>query len=337
MKKLLGWLVSWIILLSTVSAQMIATDQQNLNQSSVAQATTPQSVSNNTWSSKTRDITNELPVSNIVNNNYLTIPLSRSWLEKNKISYQINEWWMYSSGEKAIHWLTNHKSIDYTVPYGTPVYAPVDGFIQGSYYNTTLWAIGSRVMYQDRTINYGLWYRVQIVYPDPRDPFDPSKVTFIQLAHLSRLSPIVEQTIKGSDYIYDPVEDAMKIDNYSLTYTDLAFVLRAMSTRVIPVKQWELIWYAGNSGLEHWENVDENYIPRDYVFDPQNSRDDVHIHMQTYKRNSNGSKISTSIKDPYHLGTWATGPNYPTHDNWWALTPWHVFKTMDGRLLDYAK
>gem|GEM_PF-7102258 len=75
------------------------------------------------------------------------------------------------------------------------------------------------------------------MYPDPRDPFDPSKVTFIQLAHLSRLSPIVEQTIKGSDYIYDPVEDAMKIDNYSLTYTDLAFVLRAMSTRVIPVKQ----------------------------------------------------------------------------------------------------
>lgn len=310
--------------MGTVSAQMIAEDQQYLNQQTVQASNVSAKPTINT--------------TNIDNSKqYMTIPLSYQWLKANHISYQINEWWIYTPGEKEIHGITNHKSIDYAVPYGTPVYAPVDGFVQWSYYNTTYGATGDRVMYQNQTINYGLWYRAQIIHPDPSDPLNPDKVTFIQLAHLSRFSPTVAKTIKGSEYIYDPVEDAMKIDNYSLTYNELAFVLRGQNIRTIAVKQWDLIWYAGNSGLEQWENVDEDYSPKTHVYDPQNSRDDAHIHVQTYQRNTQWGKISSSIQDLYHLWTWATGPEYPNHNNWWVLTSWHMFKTMDARLPDYAK
>jgi hypothetical protein len=280
----------------------------------------------------------QVSIADTITQPFMTIPLSRQWLDKHKISYEISEWRVYSTGEQVIHWLVNHRSIDYAVPYGTPVYAPTDGRIQASYYNTTLWAVGKRVIYDGKTINYGLWYRVQIIHPDPQDPLNPDKVTFVQLAHLSRFAPRVAKTISWLPYIYDAVEDAVKIDNYSLTSQNLKLILKGMNLRrAIYVKRWDLIWYAGDSWLERGEEIDTSYKPKMYIKNPHNSRDEPHIHLQLYNRLPSGSKKPWSTKDPYNLWTGATWPQYPTHDNWLVLTPWHLFKSTDGKLPDYAK
>lgn len=323
MKKLVTWLLVIWSSIAFAQAQMIATDQQpnNNNKTSIAASATGISQA----------------IGDTLSKQFMTIPLSRTWLKRHNIDYQISEWWIYSTGEQTIHGLINHRSVDYVVPYGTPVYAPVDGFIQASYYNTTLGEIGKRTMYQDKTINYGLWYWVQIVYPDPAHPLDPSKVTFIQIAHLSRFAATIAQTIKWLDYVYDAAEDAVKIDNYALTYTQLAFILRGMNTRVIPVKQWDLIGYAGKSGLEWWEEIWSWYVPKMYTKDPNLSRDEAHLHVQLYERWDTWWKKPWSTKDIYHLWTGAIWSQYPTHTNWLMLTPWHLFKSKDGKLPDYAK
>ena len=269
---------------------------------------------------------------------FMTIPFSRSRLEINKVDYLITEWWRYSTGETSIHGFISHNSIDYAVPYGTPVYAPTDGWIHASYYNTTLWAIGKRKMYQGKTINYGLWYRVQLIHPDPNDPFNPSKVTFIQMAHLSRFAPRVAKTVEWLPYIYDEIEDALKINNYSLTSQDLTFILKGRNLRrAIHVEQWDLIWYVGNSWLEQGEEVDIWYLPQTYLKDPNNSRDEPHVHVQLYSRSLDGSKKPWSTKNIYNLWTELVWSQYPTHNNWLILTTWHLFKSMNGKLPDYAK
>jgi hypothetical protein len=269
---------------------------------------------------------------------FMTIPLSRQRLNKKNISYKITEWWVYTTWEQSIHGIINHKSVDYAVPYGTPVYAPTDGWIHASYYNTTLGAIGKRVMYKGKSINYGLWYRVQLIHPDPSDLLNPDKVTFVQMAHLSRFSPRIAKTIQWLPYIYDVAEDAVKINNYSLSSQTLTMILKGRKSRsMIYVKQWDLIWYAGNSGLEQDEEIGSWYIPKMHIKDPKNSRDEPHIHLQLYNRLPDGSKKPGSTKDPYNQWTVATWPQYPTHDNWLILNPWNLFKSMDGKLPDYAK
>ncbi len=267
---------------------------------------------------------------------FMTIPLSRSWLEMNSVDYLITEGWRYSIEETSIHKLVSHGSVDYAVPYGTPIYAPTDGWIHASYYNTTLWAVGKRQMYQGKTLNYGLWYWVQIIRPDPQDPFNTDKITFIQLAHLSRFSPSVAETIAWLSYIYDAGEDAIKINNYSLSSQDLADIVRGKSvSHIIPIKQWDLIGYVGNSWLEQGEDVGPRYKPKSHIKDPRNSRDEPHIHVNIYKRSLDGSKKRWSIQDPYYLQT--TADRYPTHINGLTLTSWHLFKSFDGKLPDYAK
>jgi hypothetical protein len=308
MKKYLIWSIVAILVLSTVVVQS-AWDSWIV------------------WSGK---------VSIVDTKQFMTIPLSRSWLEQHSIDYLITEWWRYSTGEISIHGLVNHGSVDYAVPYGTPVYAPTDGWIHAWYYNTTLWAVGQRQMYQGKTLNYGLWYWVQIIRPNPQDPFNTDKIIFIQLAHLSRFSPSVAQTIQWLPYIYDAGEDAIKINNYSLSSQDLKDIIRGKSvSHIIPIKQWDLIGYVGNSWLEQWEEIGSWYIPRPHIKNPHNSRDEPHIHISIYKRSLDGSKKRGSVQDPYKLQT--TAEKYPTHINWLVLTSWHLFKSSDGKLPDYAK
>lgn len=267
---------------------------------------------------------------------FMTIPLSRDWLTKNNIAYEISEGWNYTWWEQQIHGLVSHWSVDYAVPYGTPVYAPVNGYIHASYLNTTLGMPGRRRLYQGQPVNYGLGYRAQIIYPDPSDPLNPNKITFIQLAHLSRFSSKLAATIEWLPYVYSAWEDAVKINNYSLSTTDLEPVLRwEEHSGIIPIKRWELIGYVGTSGLEQWEEIVSGYTPTMYPDNPYHSRDEPHVHIQIYRRRAWGGRNAASITDPYNL-RWSA-ESYPTHSNWLTLTLWHMFKTTDGKLPDYAK
>jgi len=253
---------------------------------------------------------------------FLTIPFSLSNLEKKNTQYTITEWWIYSLFEQNMHGKSLHNWIDLAAPYGTPVYAPFDGYAHTSYYNTTLWKKWDRRIYGWSTLNYWLWYFIQMIYQNPKNLKDPSKVWFVQFAHLKWFWPNMPKLLL-EDYKYDPIEDAVKIDNYQITHKEIEKIFSQSwykSKKWIFIKKWTLIGFVWTSGIEKWIEVWSWFVPDNKKYD---SWDEGHIHFSIYRRDSQWYKIWWSNIDPYGIYSWYT--EYPDQKNSIQLNLWNLF------------
>jgi hypothetical protein len=265
---------------------------------------------------------------------FLTIPFSLSNLNGKNTQYTITEWWIYSQFEKNMHGQSLHYWIDFAAPYGTPVFAPFDGYIHTSYHNITLWKKWKRRLYGWSTLNYWLWYFIQMVYQDPDYPTDPSKVLFVQFAHLKWFWPNMPK-LSLKDYQYDPNERAIKTNNHQISYKELEELFsqtKYKSKKRIFVKKWALIGFVWTSWIEKGLEIWKWFIPDDKRYD---SWDEGHIHFSIYRRDSKWYKILSSSIDPYNIYSWYQ--SYPDQNNNISLNDSSLFLKDENNKPIFAK
>lgn len=228
---------------------------------------------------------------------FLYLPFSY----KNYRSYQISEAWRYSgsiwymntiwTGEYFIHWLKHHSAIDYSLPYGTPVLAPMDWYLVASYHNAFLkdkWYIK---MYQGTQLHYGLWWFVQI--------WNPTNNVFVVLAHMSSIDKSIPVSPPYATWWKKWVS---RWDSTGITTNSQKIQEMVNSTTVYPslvyVKRGQRIWTIWISGLE-WDNAmrSEMPTPREPEYPMPVSWDEPHLHMEVFTM-QDGEKLLT---DPYNM------------------------------------
>lgn len=93
----------------------------------------------------------------------------------------ITEGRMYSLAESSLHGLLVHKAVDFMLPHGTPIYAPVSGFVLASYQNSYIFVKqGTKVKaLQGKSLHYGYGYYVVL-----REPIQDIYIIF---GHLSSI------------------------------------------------------------------------------------------------------------------------------------------------------
>ena len=236
---------------------------------------------------------------------FLYLPFSY----KHYRTFDITEAWWYSwstgylatigSGEMAIHGLALHKAIDYALPYGTPVLAPMDGYLIASYHNAFLKSKGYVKQYQNVSLHYGLGWFVQI--------WNPSRDIFVTLGHLSS----IDETLPVSPpYPTRGKTSITRRDPTGVTYDSgsLQTMINDPITYpwVVYVKRWQRIGTVGRSWVE-WDNamIQEISIPRAPLVEQQVSRDEPHIHLEVFTV-QDGKK---ALLDPY--GMYRDARGYP--------------------------
>jgi murein DD-endopeptidase MepM/ murein hydrolase activator NlpD len=229
---------------------------------------------------------------------YLKVPFSKSEIPE----YDITEGWQYSEAEKSIHGHDIHGGVDFAVPYGTSVYAPIDGYAMASY--QTSWVLdvsGDKKLYQGQQVRYGGGYFVQIYNPDIK--------RFVLLAHLSHIAPSIP---------FSPPEYEEDFDNWKATHEDIPIDEIPNSRYVKFVHAGEPIGKVGTSGLglgDHVEYTAGSNEPQDLSQTDHPSWDEPHLHFEEYSRefmDKSEEKYGKKIwqRDPYAI--YSTYPDYPT-------------------------
>lgn len=215
--------------------------------------------------------------------------------------FNVTEGWKYSwsigylhtigIGEYFIHGKALHGSVDYALPYWTPVLAPMDWYLIASYQNELLkekWYVRT---YQWLALHYGLGWYVQI--------WNPANNIFVILWHLSSIdksipvSPAVATWWKKWVTRRDPT---------SVTFNATRIQQMIDSTTVYPylvyVKKWQRIWTIWLSGIEWWDWMrNELPIPRDPEYPALFSWDEPHLHLEVFHV-QDGQK---ALVDPYNI------------------------------------
>jgi len=121
----------------------------------------------------TNSTTTTVPT-NTLNNAFLLLPFAKQ-------EYTINEAWRYSDQEFAIHGYRKHEGIDFSLPYGTKIYAPTTGFVLATYQNAYINAGSGNVKaLSGQAIHYGYGYYINF--------WDPKRDVFMIFAHLSSVA-----------------------------------------------------------------------------------------------------------------------------------------------------
>lgn len=219
---------------------------------------------------------------------YLTLPFAENDLFKpgsRRGEYDITEGWLYSAFERSVHGFSLHRSLDIAVPYGTPVYAPCEGYAISTFSDRWLRDLKGRIKtYQGREMRFGLGYHV--VIHNQRVNRD------IVLAHLSNIAPEIPFSLphqSGQDWL--PT-------SYELLYKE-----SQRSSLIKAVKRGDLIGWVGYSGIGWGYNND--YLKgakRPVILDLEKYQtwDETHLHMEECRINPKTSKRE-SQRDIYGL------------------------------------
>ena len=198
--------------------------------------------------------------------------------------YSITEGFVYSTAEQAIHWNKYHWSVDYALPFWTPVYAPTDWYIVASYHDEML----NRFV-NGQQVHYGWGWHVVI--------FSPSDEKIILLWHLSSLEGSIP-----IDFPVAKLNKNMKVVKYISNIANLSkqWLLEKFWKNWKRVKKWDLIGTVWNSGLGLWIDFVSPYdVPYYPEIHSQNSWDEPHIHMEVYYKKNIFSKKNKI--DPYWI------------------------------------
>lgn len=245
---------------------------------------------------------------------YLVLPFKRSDLEalqkerKNRILYAVEEGWRYSRAEEKIHGITNHRGSDFKVPYGTPIYAPCDGFAMASYHTYRLREGRNHALryHQGKVIWFGLGYFVQL--------YAGEQNRFLQFAHLSDIAPSIPFTT--------PLPEEKWKGDWTPRFHNIPTTEIPHHSAYVQVKRGDLLGKVGVSGLRSGNkpyNEYEERTTRPIIIDEQTakagSHDGVHLHLEEFLRRqvleqptqTLGEK--TAWRDPYDL--YLSFKNYP--------------------------
>lgn len=196
------------------------------------------------------------------------LPIARS-----APNLKISQGWIYSQDEFVIHPdIPVHFAVDFPEPWGTPVYAPADG-----------WALSSYQTYEikdanGRTIGYGLGHFVQMYH---------WAGLYSSYAHLSGINPKIP--------FFSPT---LKDGNWQPTviYTTIA----EFKKKAQPVKQGDLIGYVGYSGLllrPETASCPPQINPEtDPTWDPAGA----HLHWEIFTRTPDGATKDKRF-DPFGI------------------------------------
>lgn len=225
---------------------------------------------------------------------YLTLPFRKKDLS---MPYEITEGWIYSAPELKIHKQNLiHAGIDYHVPYGTIVVAPVDGYAISSYHTSRVKDSSEKdKFYQGRPVNLGLGYFVRI--------YVPSVNRVVEMAHLSDIDLNIPFSMP------ERTEDGWKPTNHDLKPDEWA-----NSPFAVFVKRGTPIGKVGYSGLTWGYEEYQEGAKRPVQIDTTkfNSWDEPHLHFDEFARNPKTNELSYQ-RDPY--GIYGTFDLYPTEGN----------------------
>jgi hypothetical protein len=192
--------------------------------------------------------------------------------------YSWSTWYMNIiwSWEYFIHGLKKHSAIDYALPYGTPVLAPMDWYMIASYHNAFLKEKWYMKLYQWTQLHYGLWWYVQI--------WNPANDIFVVLGHLSSIDELL---LVSPPYPTRWKNWVSRRDPTWVTYN--SGILQQMINDpitypgVVYVKRWQRIGTVWVSWIE-WDNEMRSTlpVPRKPEYPQSLSRDEPHIHLEVF-------------------------------------------------------
>ncbi len=212
---------------------------------------------------------------NLSEENKFTLPFAFPTL------YQITESWLYSAEERAIHGYSNHGSVDFAVPRGTPIYAAADGYAVASTHLSPL----SRSYNNTQPVGFGLGEFVQIWHPE-QGVYTSYSHMGDQADTIPYFEPSCSNGFCDPKVLYNSTDYIQKVGKF--------------------VTRGELIGYAGDSGLA----LGETELPQSGRVHP--SWDEVHLHFEIYTRNADTYGKARRY-DPY--GIYGRLDQYPGAPN----------------------
>lgn len=213
---------------------------------------------------------------------FLYLPFSY----KHYRSFQVTEWWRYSGStwyknmiwtwEYFIHWIKQHSAIDYALPYGTPVLAPMDGYLIASYHNAFLKEKWYFKLFQGIQLHYGLGWFVQI--------WNPTNDVFVVIWHLSS----IDETLPVSPPYPTRWKKSVSRRDPTWVTTNTGILQKMIDNPVaypwiVYVKRWQRIWTVWVSWIERDNEMKSTVpVPRSPEFPQSVSRDEPHIHLEVF-------------------------------------------------------
>jgi hypothetical protein len=201
----------------------------------------------------------------------LALPFRKSDAARAGGTNNISEGWYYGE-ERGITGSELHKSIDFDLPYDSPVYAMADGWAAFTYQS---WLTTTE--YQGKRVGFGLGLWLLTLHKLPGSDV----YWWGKYAHLSAVKPGIKYLKPYVDSDGDWHEPDSGPDNLYVPDPQLALTFT-------PIKKGQLLGYVGDSGIE-WGYRDQfdvatgTIAPRDRQAQPAWD-DDTHLHLQFYRR-----------------------------------------------------
>ncbi|MDO8573240.1 MAG: M23 family metallopeptidase, partial [Candidatus Daviesbacteria bacterium] len=126
-----------------------------------------------------------------------------------------------------------HTAVDFHAPYGTPVYAPADGYAMSSYHNLFIQDRNKKIItYKGKEIKYGLGLFVRM--------YIPLTHRFLDLAHLSE----IDNAIPFSETEFDEEEKIWKPTNEKIAINEIP-----SNPQWVSITKGQFLGRVGTSGL----------------------------------------------------------------------------------------
>ena len=204
----------------------------------------------------------------------------------------VEEGWLYSRGERAIHHLTTHRGIDFRLKPGTPVVSSADGYAVASYQHSLRYYRNKVLAYRNKPVGFGYGYLIVV--------YHPSLKKFTLYGHLSRVST-------GLKFV-------RPVGKWPSHRTAVLRMGPAQLLRGSKVRAGQLLGWSGDSGCT-WGYKDYPSRP-DRRTKP--SWDGPHLHFEVFFGHGGGKR---KYYDPF--GLYGGHSGYPRRIPREGIGLWH--------------
>lgn len=210
----------------------------------------------------------------------------------------ITEGWYYSEEETQLHGATDHQSIDFAMPLGTPILAAADGLAVASFTEVPVPnKDGSHRQWKGKPIYFGAGLMIKIFHPNGWCTL---------YGHLHRLG---RELIDASVY-YPPIQEVdggFISKNISVSQNEVG-----RNVKALPVKAGQVIAYSGITGMGWGRPTYADWL----AGKPYEVCDEEHLRFQVSFSELNKKDEYESI-DPF--GMYKQNLAYPGLNEDWSL------------------